>query len=153
MSDRIATDSIIDQDRMMVLSLKPRFAEAILSGIKTVELRRIEPQITLPTRALVYATTPVKALLGRCIVDDVVSDSLQSLWQRYSSRTGLEYSEFLRYFDGVNTGTALTLSSPKRFDLQIPLAALRSNLRGFRPPQSFAYLDSARGDLLLQTAA
>ena len=30
----------LDQDRMIVLSLKPRFAEAILTGDKTVELRR-----------------------------------------------------------------------------------------------------------------
>ena len=138
---------------MMILSLKPRFAEAILSGTKTVEVRRVEPRITVPTRAFVYATTPVRALLGCCIVDDVVSDSLGCLWQTYGSRTGLQYSEFLRYFDGVNTGTALTLSSAERFDLEIPLAALRSNLLGFRPPQSFAYLDSEHGDRLLQMAA
>ena len=30
----------LDQDRMVVLSLRPRFAEAILAGVKTVELRR-----------------------------------------------------------------------------------------------------------------
>ena len=54
----------LDQDRMIVLSLKPRFAEAILTGDKTVELRRAEPKIVVPTRALLYATTAVLASRG-----------------------------------------------------------------------------------------
>ena len=58
----------LDADRMVVLSLKPRFAEAILSGVKTVELRRTVPKIVVPTRALLYATTPVRALLGTCVI-------------------------------------------------------------------------------------
>ena len=37
----------LDQDRMIVLSLKPRFAEAILAGTKTVELRRTGPRIVV----------------------------------------------------------------------------------------------------------
>ena len=42
----------LDLDRMVVLSLRPRFAEAILAGDKTVELRRTVPKIVVPTRAL-----------------------------------------------------------------------------------------------------
>ena len=49
----------LDQDRMVVLSLRPRFAEAILAGVKTVELRRTVPKIVIPTRALLYASSPV----------------------------------------------------------------------------------------------
>ena len=52
-----------DPDRMVVLSLKPRFAEAILAGVKTVDVRRTEPKIVVPTRALLYAASPVRALL------------------------------------------------------------------------------------------
>jgi len=40
---------------MIVLSLKPLYAEAILSGAKTVELRRIGPKISVRARALIYA--------------------------------------------------------------------------------------------------
>ena len=45
-------DPPLDQNRMIVLSLKPRFAAAVLAGTKTVELRRSEPKIVVPTRAL-----------------------------------------------------------------------------------------------------
>ena len=153
MIDEATAEQEIDQERMLILSLKPRFAEAILSGAKTVELRRVEPKITVPTRALVYATTPWRAMLGTCIVTAVVSDHLATLWEIYGSRTGLQHIEFLRYFTGVEVGAALTLHAAKRFDVQIPLADLRSSLGGFRPPQSFAYLDAITGNQLLQTAA
>ena len=71
----------LDQDRMIVLSLKPRFAEAILAGTKTVELRRTTPRIEVPTRALLYATTPVRALLGTCIITEVRTADLTALWR------------------------------------------------------------------------
>ena len=48
-------EEALDPARALVLSLKPRFAEAILSGTKTVEVRRVMPRITVPTLALLYA--------------------------------------------------------------------------------------------------
>ena len=68
----------LDQDRMIVLSLRPRFAEAIMAGDKTVELRRTEPKIVVPMRALLYATTPVRALLGTCVITSAKSPSTAS---------------------------------------------------------------------------
>ena len=153
MSEYPVDDLLLDRSRMMILSLKPRFADAILSGVKTVELRRTEPKIRVPTRALIYATTPVRALLGTCIVTTVSSDDLAALWQKYGSNTGLRHPEFLHYFDGVDAGTALTLASASRFREPIPLGDLRSKPWGFRPPQSFAYVDAETGNQLLQMAA
>ena len=127
---------------MIVLSLKPRFADAVLAGAKTVELRRSEPKIVVPTRALVYATSPVRALVGTCIVTSVVSEQLATLWREYVPRTGVDHQEFLAYFEGVERGTALTLADPASLPQPIPLARLRETSPGFRPPQSFAYVDT-----------
>ncbi|MDE0495500.1 MAG: ASCH domain-containing protein [Acidimicrobiaceae bacterium] len=143
----------LDPDRMVVLSLKPRFAEAILSGAKTVELRRTAPKIVVPTRALLYATTPVRALLGTCIITDVRSADLAALWREYGSRSDLRYHDFQRYFDGVDVGTALTLTQPQEFGRRVPLQDLRERPRGFRPPQSFAYIDTKTGDRFIRMAA
>ena len=79
MAESTGGERLVDPERMIVLSLKPRYAEAILSGAKTVELRRIEPKLSVPTRALIYASTPVKALLGTCIVERVTADRLAVL--------------------------------------------------------------------------
>ena len=149
---RIETQGL-DPDRMVVLSLKPRFAEAILAGVKTVELRRTEPKIVVPTRALLYAATPVRALLGTCIITRVQSADLAVLWREHGSRSDLRYHEFQEYFDGVDAGTALTLTQPRTFSRRVPLQDLRAKPRGFRPPQSFAYVDTKTGDRLIRMAA
>lgn len=143
----------LDQDRMIVLSLKPRFAEAILAGTKTVELRRTTPKIEVPTRALLYASTPARALLGSCIITSVNSAPLSDLWREYGSRADLPYHEFERYFKGVEVGTALTLDAQQPLPRRVPLQDLRAKPRGFRPPQSFSYVDSKTGDRLLRMAA
>ena len=144
---------MIDPTRMMVLSLKPRFAEAIIDGTKSVELRRAKPRIIGPTRALIYATTPVKAILGSCIVDSVVSDDVNVLWDKYGSQTGIDHDDFISYFYGINIGTALLLSDANRFEFQVSLTDLRSRGGGFHPPQSFAYLDTKRSNQLLAMPA
>lgn len=143
----------LDPDRMVVLSLKPRFAEAILAGVKTVELRRTVPKIVVPTQALLYATTPVRALLGTCIITSVRSTDLAALWREHGADAALPYREFMQYFEGVNTGTALTLTAPRPFSRRIPLQDMRAKPRSFRPPQSFAYVDAKTGDQLIQMAA
>ena len=143
----------LDRDRMMVLSLWPRFADAILSGAKTVELRRTEPKIRVPTLALIYASTPVRALLGTCVVTSVEPGRLAALWRAHGAGSGLDHGEFLDYFEGVEAGTALSLASPSRLSRPVPLVELRSRPEGFRPPQSFSYVDAETGNRLLQTAA
>ena len=118
-----------------------------------VELRRTEPKIVVPTRALLYATTPVRALLGTCVITSVESANLAVLWREYGSRTALLYQEFQQYFEGVAVGTALTLTDPRQFSRIVPLQDLRAKPRSFRPPQSFAYVDTKTGDRLLRMAA
>jgi len=143
----------LDPGRMVVLSLKPRFAEAILAGAKTVELRRTEPRIVVPTRALLYASTPVRALVGTCIVTSVITADLATLWREHGARSALRHGEFMRYFEGVDAGTALTMTRPQAFGRPIPLRDLRARPRGFRPPQSFAYVDAGTGRQLMAAAA
>ena len=143
----------LDPDRMIVLSLKPRFAQAILAGVKTVELRRTVPKIVIPTRALLYASSPVRALLGTCVITSVRSADLAALWHEYGSRSELSSHEFQQYFEGVAKGTALTLSEPQALSRPIPLQDLRAKPRSFRPPQSFAYVDTKTGNQLIRMAA
>ena len=143
----------LDPDRMVVLSLRPRFAKAILEGIKTVELRRTEPKIETPTLALLYAASPVRSLIGTCIITSVWSADLGNIWRKHRQEVGLPYREFRQYFKGVDKGTALTLIRPQAFSRQIHLQDLRAKQRGFRPPQSFAYVDTKTGDQFIQMAA
>ena len=46
------------------MSLRPRFAYAILSGAKTVELRRMRVSATPGTTIIIYASSPVMSVVG-----------------------------------------------------------------------------------------
>lgn len=141
-----------DPSRVLVLSLKPRFAEAILDGTKTVELRRVMPRITIPTLASLYASGSERSLVGTCVVREVVQCGLEELWSRFGDRTGLSHSEFEEYFAGRVQGVALLLQDAKPLSERIALDALR-RISGFRPPQSFGYVDHQQHDLLLAAAS
>ena len=149
---RIAYNSC-DPHRMLVLSLKPRFAEAILSGNKTIELRRVEPRIAVPTRALIYASTPTRSLIGQCVVHKVLRLPLATLWQRFGTHTALTHREYRDYFTGTDTGVALLLSNPARLPTQVPLLKLQQSVDRFRAPQSFAYVATEAGARLLAMAS
>ena len=95
----------------------------------------------------------MRALLGTCVVTDVVAAEPDVLWREHGAGTGLAYREFQQYFEGVDAGAALTLAHPRPFSRIIPLEDLRARPRGFRPPQSFAYVDTQTGDRLMKLAA
>ncbi|WP_419837528.1 ASCH domain-containing protein [Candidatus Poriferisodalis sp.] len=138
----------LDPTRALVLSLKPRFAEAILNGTKTLELRRVMPRITIPTLALLYATGPARSLVGTCIVHSVIRLPVDELWQRHGTKTALSRPEFDAYLSGRSEGVALFLKQPNRLPAPIPLQALRL-ADNFRPPQSLAYVDPGRRERLV----
>lgn len=145
---QVMTELMLDPDRTLVLSLKPRFAEAILAGTKTAEVRRVRPRITMPTLALLYASGRARALVGTCVVRSVTRYPADELWQLHGADTALSRAEFDAYLQGRDCGVALLLERPQPLAAPISLHTLRQ-AHGFRPPQSFAYVSHAqRGRLL-----
>ena len=142
------TERLLDPARALVLSLKPRFAEAILAGTKTVEVRRVMPRITIPTLALLYASGSSRALVGTCVVRSVARYPADELWHLHGTDTALSRAEFDAYLEGRDCGVALLLECPEPLAAPIPLHTLRQ-AHGFRPPQSLAYVCHAQRKRLL----
>lgn len=67
---------------VVLISIHPHHAEAILSGIKKVELRRVPIREEFEFLAL-YATAPVKGIVGFCRVSRVVSAPPSLLWEEF----------------------------------------------------------------------
>lgn len=142
------TERLVDPVRALVLSLKPRFAEAILAGTKTVEVRRVRPRITVQTLALMYASGNARALVGTCMVRSVTRYPADELWHLHGADTALSRTEFDAYLQGRDSGVALLLESAEPLAAPISLHTLR-RAHGFRPPQSFAYVSHAQRRRLL----
>lgn len=125
--------------RPIVLSLRPRFAEAILTGEKSVELRRTRVAAAPGAMFILYASGPVKAVVGTAKLVSSDTDTPDAIWSRYGSDASITRAEFDEYFAGAVTATALTVAQPKRLPSPATLNELRTET-GFRPPQSYRYL-------------
>lgn len=124
----------------LLISIRPRFAEMIFTGSKTVELRRVCPKVSSGDLALVYVSSPTKELQGGFEVKEVISASPLALWRKVGKKSGITQKEFFDYFDGKTEAHALVIKHAWKLPVPIRLASLRQRRGGFRPPQSFHYL-------------
>lgn len=132
-------EDIFQPHRDIVLSIKPVYSEKILDGRKTVELRRRFP-VSVPSGviAYIYATSPVKAMVGTAEIRDVLRLPVEQIWQDFENSAYIDRSKFDRYFEGVKEGYALVFDEVRAFSRPLPLSELRQKF-GFEPPQSFLY--------------
>ena len=76
--------------KALFLSVRPTFAQLILSGSKTVEVRRVVPRSVQPgSLVLVYASSPEKALWGICFVEKISTGRPETIWRKLGKATGL----------------------------------------------------------------
>lgn len=130
-------------ERTLVLSVKPRFAEKLLEGDKTVELRRVLPRrIAAGDFLLIYSTAPETRFVGFCRVAELLLDSPKALWPKVQRSAGVTRAEYLRYFGEASRAVAIQVEQPVRLLDDISLEVSRTHAPDFRPPQSFRYLSS-----------
>lgn len=125
--------------RDVVLSIKPQYSDKILQGRKTVELRRRFP-VSAPsgTVAYIYATTPVRAMVGAAEIKEVLKLPVDQIWAEFEDSALIDRTDFDNYFKGVDFGYALMFEDVKSFSRPIPLDELRERF-GFEAPQSYLY--------------
>lgn len=121
---------------VVLISIHPHYAEAILSGTKEVELRRVAIREPFQFLAL-YATAPTKAIVGFCRVSRVVSASPTRIWEEFGKVSGVTRRVFREYYRGCNIGHAIVIADVSRCEPPLALGALGI---GERAPQSFAYI-------------
>lgn len=127
----------------ILLSVKPRFAAKLLDGTKAVELRRSFPTLD-GTEAFIYASTPVRAVIGVLQIVEVQVSPVEEIWDAHNQHMALQRHEFDSYLAGRTRACALLVQSHRRFEQPVSLAELRH--AGLTPPQSFRYIRP--GDLL-----
>lgn len=124
----------------VLISLHPRYAEAMAAGHKTIELRRRFPRLAPGTPILIYATLPLGQLFGWATVVEVHAEPVPTLWERYQHRVAVNNHEFSRYFDGREIGYAVEIEGFQRLGQPLDLDGLRAQVPQFQPPQSYRYL-------------
>lgn len=125
--------------RYVVFSIRPPHAEKILAGKKTVELRRRFANDVRPgALALIYTTSPTRALTGLAQIRQVQRLTVPELWKHYRSAACIPKGTFEAYFSGRNCGYAIMLAFARPLARPVGLSELREQF-GFEPAQSFQY--------------
>ena len=128
------------------MSIKPQFAEAILSGRKHCEFRRL-PFSRPVSQIVIYATAPIQLVLGMVMVEGVVHDDLPKIKDKYLTLGNISEREFDKYFTGKAQGVALLLGSRSRLYSPVDIKSVWADVY---PPQSYCYLDTAKVAALIK---
>lgn len=120
----------------VVLSIKPKYVESIVKGQKRYEFRRAiftDPNVE---RVYMYATSPLKRIIGYFVIREITKGSPEDLWTQVRAHAGIDEREFFAYFSGGDVGYAIGIGDVHSFEE--PLDPQRF-IPGFRPPQNFMY--------------
>lgn len=131
--------------RQVVMSVHPRYAEAIMAGRKKVEFRK-RPLAEDVGLVWVYATAPVQLIVGYFEVGATVTAAPRSLWRRFSRVGCIDRVDFDRYYANSVVGSGIQIEVATRLAVPMPIGEL---LPSGVPPQSFAYVSAigAREDV------
>jgi predicted transcriptional regulator len=118
----------------VLMSIHPKYAEAILVGTKRYELRRARPNFLPGTIVWLYATKPRGAIVGCFESGEILSGPPQTMWRSIGSDLGIESKAFRAYVSGCERVFAIEIreARPAQNDLPMP--------PGLIPPQSYMYL-------------
>lgn len=124
-----------------IISIRPKYAEAILRGSKTVELRRRIPKIENGTRLWIYATLPLGAVIGTAIVHEVIRGTPEEIWNLFHTEADVDKDSFDAYYSGAQVALGLMLRNAARCRAT-SIDQLRKVRCGFHPPQVLARLSN-----------
>ena len=145
---------IIGEERLpphrdVVFSIKPEYSRKIATGEKTIELRRRFPMsVPAGTTALIYETSPTRALAGIAEIGVVHRRDPQEIWKSFGEQACITRNDFDAYFAGVDCAFAIELKHGRRLPRALELSELRERFN-FEPPQSFLYATPKLREALL----
>lgn len=120
----------------VLLSIKPEFALRIFDGSKRYEYRRAIFKRGEVTTVVVYASDPIKKVIGEFEIGEILHEEPQALWIKTGDRAGITKKRFVEYFENKTKGYAIMVKQARMYDAPIPLSKFMVPC----PPQSFMYL-------------
>lgn len=129
-----------DLDRAVLISVKPSYANLLVNGVKTIELRKRFPSgLPAGTRLLIYSSAPEMAVIGEVEISQVEKLDIKSLWSRAALEAMISWDDFRSYFKEAEFGYAISVQKARRYENKKALGDLKS-LGVTTAPQSFQYL-------------
>ncbi|WP_268624270.1 ASCH domain-containing protein [Paenibacillus alvei] len=122
----------------VLISIKPEYASQIFTGVKKYEYRKTIFKRDNVESLLVYATNPVKKIIGEIFIEEILEDSPNNIWEATKEYSGVSYNFFMQYYANKSKGYAIKIKKAVLFERPIGLSDLE---RPIKAPQSFCYIE------------
>jgi predicted transcriptional regulator len=123
----------------VLLSIKPEYVSKIFDGSKKYEYRRMIFKRSGIETAVVYASDPIKRIIGEFDIGEILYETPEQLWERTNSYAGISKTRFMTYFKNQDKGYAISIKKLRKYRDTLTLDDLMVALA----PQSFMYLEDA----------
>jgi predicted transcriptional regulator len=122
----------------LLISIKPQFINKILDGTKSIEIRRKFHKNWIGHSVVLYATSPVKSIVGEAKISDVDVDDPKTIWTKYNESIGCSKEDFFKYTDSLEKAYAVKLSNVTTYDTKVKLDQMKEMVgKNLHPPQSY----------------
>lgn len=121
----------------VLLSIKPEFVRKIFEGSKKFEFRKSLFQKKGVKHVIIYASFPVKRVVGEFEIIGVLSGNVDDIWNKTKEFSGISNEFYRSYFQGKRTANAIVIGNVTIFNNFKCLADY--NIK--QAPQSFCYID------------
>jgi len=120
----------------VLLSIKPEFVEKIFAGTKKYEFRKSLFKKSGVKYVVIYASAPIKRVVGEFEIDDILSDDVDIVWDRTKKYSGITKAFYKSYFQNKKTANAIQIGRIKKYEKAKSL----SDYNIQQAPQSFCYV-------------
>jgi predicted transcriptional regulator len=122
----------------ILLSIKPKYAELIRSGLKKYEFRRKIFKKAGSCNVFIYSTSPVKKIIGVFDASIIHQNSPHRIWDMFGVYSGVSEKEFFQYFRDCEIAYAIEIRNLVTFEEpQDP----SDYFWEFTAPQSYRYFN------------
>ena len=103
-----------------IFAIRPEYAKSILDGTKKYEYRKRLCKNNI-SRMYLYATAPVKGIVGEAEVIGKLEKNPKDLWNLTFQDSGIKVELFYKYFENYSRACAYKLGTVTRYANIIPL--------------------------------
>lgn len=127
----------MDTSTNVILSIKPKYAQAIIAGTKKVEFRKKIFKRPVD-KVYIYSSSPTKKIIGYFTFSEIIEETPAELWTKFQNVGSIDKSDFFDYFKDSEKGFAIVVDNVEKFKKGIDPIEFFEN---FCAPQSYIYIE------------
>jgi|GEM_PF-3032024 len=127
---------------LAIISIKSEFSDQIISGNKTIELRRSTMGLNKDDVVLVYSSWPDQCLKFWFRINHVELCNVKEMWEAYHTTLGIDQKRYFEYFEGTRLAIGIHLGNVCVLRPSINLEMIRKWIPNFVPPQGILWIEN-----------